>query len=299
MKLNEINFAKIDKNHRLRSIAMKSLIFLPDELYLKLLFRVRTGKKLDLKNPIGFCEKLNYLKLYDVHPEYTNFVDKIKVRAIIKEKIGEEYCVPMLGYWKRFDEIDFDALPESFVLKCNHDSGSYKIIKNKNLLTKSDYIALKKHFDKSVSHSSFFAVREYPYKNVDPYIYAEQYMKTDYAGQIRDYKFLCFNGEPKLMYICSGKGVDYREDFFDMDFHWLPIKSFYTYSDVPPQKPKCFQEMIGIASKLSTGMKHVRIDLYEFNGKVYFGEFTFFNNGGVVGFYPEEWERKLGEWIVI
>ncbi len=297
INLNKINFNRIDPNHKLRSMAMKSFSWLPDKTYLKFVYRMRTGKKLNLENPVGFCDKLNWLKLYDRHPEYTQFVDKIAVRDIVKERIGDGYSFPLLGYWKRFEDIDFNKLPNEFVLKCNHDSGSYRIIKDKSALTEKDIKELKKHFNHAVSSNPFFAGREYPYKKVDAYIFAERYMKIDDIKRINDYKFLCFNGEPKLMYICSGRGGDYREDFFDMNFNWQPIKAFHSYSDIPPQKPMCFEEMKEIATKLSFGIKHVRIDLYEYEGKVYFGEYTFYDNGGVVRLSPEEWERKLGEWI--
>ena len=226
-------------------------------------------------------------------------MDKLKVRDHIKKVWGEEHLFPLLGYWKSFDEIDFDSLPEQFVLKCNHDSGSTKIITDKTALRTKDFEALKKFFDRRMQKDFSLAGREYPYKGIDRYILAEQLMvdREHPEKSIEDYKFFCFDGEPKIMFVATDRSTDCRFDFFDMDFNHLDIQNIHPNADKPIQKPACFEEMKQVAAKLSAGMKTVRIDLYELNGKLYFGEFTFFHGGGFRLFYPEEWEKRLGDWV--
>lgn len=299
--LNAINFNAFDKDHKLRSTMMKCFRLLPDAMYLRMTFWIRNGKRLNLRNPVTYCDKINWLKLHDKHEEYTQLVDKLAVRDYIKDKLGDGYSFPLLGTWSKFDEIDFDSLPNCFALKCNHDSGSVKIIRDKSALTRSDFAELKAHFDKAVQGNPFFAGREYPYKNVKACILAEQYMESDDGEEIRDYKFLCFHGVPKIMYVYSNIDGKHYKDYFDMDYTWLPIinenEKFVSRSKEPPQKPKSFEEMKRLSAFLSKEMKHVRVDFYEIGGKVYFGEFTFFHCGGFWPMKPEEWEYRLGAWI--
>ena len=295
--LNKFNLNKIDPDHRLRTAAMKTFSFLPDAAYLKFVYKMRTGHSLNLDEPKDFTEKLHWLKLHDKHPEYTQLVDKLEVRKIVEEKIGPGYSFPLLGHWEHFDDIDFNSLPNKFVLKCNHDSGSYKIITDKSALTPEDYAKLKKHFDRQVKGNPFYAGREYPYKNVKACILAEQFMEPQNGEDIMDYKFFCFNGVPKLVYVMTDHHTNSRMNFFDMDFNPLDIQNIDPRTDKPIEKPACFDEMKEIAAKLSAGIRHVRIDLYEMDGKIYFGEFTFFHGGGFVRFKPDEWERRLGDWI--
>ena len=283
----------------IRGKLMYGLSFLPDAPYLKIFYFATTGKRLNLKNPQGYNEKLQWLKIHDKQERYRDLVDKLKVRDYIKEVWGEEHLFPLLGYWKSFDEIDFDSLPKQFVLKCNHDSGSTKIITDKAALQPADFAALKKTFDKRMQKDFSLAGREYPYKGIERYILAEQLM-VDSAHpdkSIEDYKFFCFNGVPKIMFVATDRSTDCRFDFFDMDFNHLDIQNIHPNSDKPIAKPACFEEMKQVAAKLSAGMKTVRIDLYELNGKLYFGEFTFFHGGGFRLFYPEEWEKRLGDWV--
>ena len=275
---------------------MEHLSFLPDSAYLKLFYYAATGKTLNLKKPQLFSEKQQWLKLHEIHPEYKNLVDKLTVNDIIDEKLGGGYCFPILGYWKKIDDIDFSKLPKRFVLKCNHDSGSTKVIEDKDALTKKDIDELKKFYDPRVKKDFFYAGREYPYKGIDGYIVAQKYMADD-NGEMNDYKFFCFNGEPKLMFVATDRSTDVKFDFFDMDFNRLDIVNIHPNSDKEIKKPETFDEMKRIAKTLSLGMRFVRIDLYEINGKVYFGEYTFFHGGGFCLFYPLEWERKLGDWM--
>ena len=282
-----------------RGRVMYALSFLPDKLYLRLFYFSTTGRWIHFKNPKGFNEKLQWLKVNDRHWEYGKLVDKLAVRDHIKEVLGEEYLFPLLGSWESFDAIDFESLPNQFVLKCNHDSGSTKIIKDKSALTEQDYAALKNTFTKRLKKDFSYAGREYPYKGIKPYIIAEALMTHDGDKEksIEDYKFFCFNGVPKVMFVATDRSTDCKFDFFDMDFNHLDIVNIHPNADKPIERPALFEEMKEIAAKLSKGMKQVRIDLYELNGKIYFGEYTFFHGGGFQLFQPEKWERQLGDWI--
>lgn len=281
--INKINFNKFDKKHKLRTAMMKSLRRLPDKTYLKLMFRIRNGKKLNLDKPETFCEKMNWLKLHDKQERYTDLVDKFKVREYIDEKLGEGHVFPLLGVWDSFDEIDFDQLPNEFVLKCNHDSGSVRIIRDKAALTQEDIEEMRDSFSSCLKGNPFFAGREYPYKNVKARILAEKLMKTEDGSGINDYKFFCFDGKPEILFVATDRQIDVKFDFYDMDFNHLDIINIHPQSGKTIEKPQCFEEMKALAAKLSEGMKFVRIDLYEIGGTVYFGEFTFFHAGG---FWP-------------
>lgn len=283
----------------MRGKIMYALSFLPDKPYLRLFYFATTGKMINFKNPKGFNEKLQWLKVNDKHPEYSKLVDKLAVREHIKKVLGEEYLFPLLGYWESFEEIDFSKLPNQFVLKCNHDSGSVRIIKDKSILTKEKIEELRNFYNRRVAHDFFWAGREYPYKGIKPYIMAEKFMEDEKEGAagIKDYKFFCFNGEPKLLLSVSGRQTEKHEDYFDMDYNYLHIRNGSTESDVCPEKPECFEKMKEFARILSKDMRQVRMDFYEINGRVYFGEYTFFSGGGFEWFHPDEWERKLGNWI--
>lgn len=289
-----IDYRKIIWHREFRLKLISLLRFIPDKPYLKMVYRIKTGRKLNLDKPVGFNEKENWLKLHEQHPEYTDLVDKVKVRDVVEKKLGPGYFFPLLGTWRHFRDIDFDALPNQFVLKCNHDSGSVKIIKDKTQINRKE---LDNFFEKRLSENSFVNGREYPYKNVKPCILAEKLM----GGDINDYKFFCFDGKPTIMFVATERATgDTKFDFFDMDFNHLDIINIHPQSDKGDiSKPKCFEEMKNIAAKCSIGMKFVRIDLYEIDGKVYFGEYTFFHGGGFWLFKPEHWEKDLGDLIKI
>ena len=284
-----------------RGKMMYALSWLPDEPYIKLFYYATTGRKLNLKNPTTFEDKQQWLKLHDRQERYTDLADKLKVREHIKKTIGEEYSFPLLGHWDTFDEIDFDKLPERFVLKCNHDSGSVRVIKNKSALTEKEIDTLRNHFNKRVKKSFYFAGREYPYKNIKPCILAEQYMSDDKQelSSLNDYKFYCFHGEPKIVLIVTDRATDCRYDYYDNDFNHLDLRYGKCRDDDKIKKPSYFEEMKEIAAKLSENIPFVRIDLYEVNGHVYFGEYTFFDGGGFQWLKPDSWEYKMGEWIHI
>ena len=275
--------------------AAKCFNWIPDDTYLKIQYRLAMHKRLNLDNPTTYNEKIQWLKLHDRNPDYTMMVDKYAVRDYIAKTLGAEYSIPLVGGpWKSFDEIDFDALPEQFVLKCNHDSGGLVICKDK---TKLDKEYARKKIRKSMKRNFYWANREWPYKDVQPCIIAEKYMVDDSGYELKDYKFFCFDGEPKVMFIATDRGVATKFDFFDMDFQHLPFTNGHPCADIAPSKPKCFEEMKKLAALLSSGIKHVRVDFYEINGRVYFGELTFSHWSGMIPFEPEEWDYKLGEMI--
>jgi len=266
-----------------------------DKLYLKLYFRLFMGEKLNLVNPVTFNQKIQWLKLHNTNPEYTKMVDKYEVRGIIKRAIGEKYLIPLLGVWNKFDEIDFTKLPDQFVLKPTNDSGSVVICKDKT--TFNIYKARKK-INKALNRNYFYGGREYPYKNVKPRIICEKYMVDESGTELKDYKFLCFNGEPKILFVASNRSIDVRFDFYDMELNRLNFTTGkHSFSKESITKIESFDEMVRIAKKLSGNIPHVRIDLYNINSKVFFGEFTFHHNGGVVPFYPKEWDKTLGDLI--
>lgn len=269
-----------------------------DKCLLKCLYRARMGKKLNLKDPRTYNEKLQWLKLYDRKPIYTKMVDKYEVKEYVAEKIGAEYIIPTLGVWDRFEEIDFEKLPEQFVLKCTHDSGGLVICKNKNCF---DYEAAKRKINASLKRNYYWSTREWPYKNVKKRIIAETYMEDTKTGELPDYKFFAFDGKVKAMFIATERqSVDETKfDFFDENFNHLPFTNGHPNAEKMPEKPTCFEEMKTLSEKLSVGIPQVRVDFYEVNGKVYFGELTFFHWGGTMPFEPEEWDDKFGREITL
>ena len=291
-----IDYKKIVRSRELRIKISNFLSFVPDKPYLKMVYYMKTGERLNLDNPVGFNEKQNWLKLHDIHPEYTKLVDKYEVRSVIKELLGDGYMFPVLGVWDTYDDIDFASLPDQFVLKCTHDSQSVKIVEDKN---KIDHKEFRKFYNGRLKINPFNMGREYPYKNVRPRIIAEKLMVAE--GGINDYKFFCFDGKPVIMFIATERASgDTKFDFFDMNFNHLDIVNIHPQSDKGEiEKPVCFDEMKQIAAKCSQGMKFVRIDLYEIDGKVYFGEYTFFHGGAFWPMKPEHWEKDLGDLIKI
>ena len=270
------------------------LNWMSDKTYIKTLYRLRMGRKLNLENPSTFNEKLQWLKLYDRKPVYTTMVDKYAVKQYIADLVGEEYVIPTLGVWDSFDEIDFDALPNQFVLKCTHDSGGLVICRDKAKLDKD---AAKQTLEASLKRNYYWQAREWPYKDVKPRIIAEKYLEDSEDDALTDFKFFCFDGVPKVMYISKDKGKDPRTDFFDMDFNHLPIKARDPNADAPPKKPKGFDEMQRISAFLSQNIPHLRVDFFEVNSKVYLGELTFFHMSGLTEISPPEWNLKMGSWI--
>jgi hypothetical protein len=251
-------------------------------------------KFLNLKNPRTYTEKIQWLKLHNTNPLYTKLVDKYEVKNFIKEKIGEQYLIPLLGVWDHFDKIDFEKLPDKFVLKTNHDSGTVVVCSNKAEFNLSE---ARKKIQTALSKNYFYKSREYPYKNIKPKVFAETYLYDDEQPILNDYKFFCFHGEPHFLQITSYVGKQKFVDYFDINFNRL---NFTTGSPSNPhgiKRPLNYEEMIDVTKILARDIIHVRIDLYNVNGKIYFGEFTFHSNGGIIKFFPPEWNKKLGDLI--
>ena len=277
-----------------------ALRFLPDKTYIQLYYFLRFKKFADLKNPKTFNEKLNWLKLNDRNPLYTTLVDKYEVKKYVADKIGAEYIIPTLGVWDRFDDIDFDKLPNQFVLKCTHDSEGLVIVKDKSAL---DINAAKAKIESALKQNFYYIGREWPYKNVKPRIIAEKYMEDHTDGELRDYKFYCFNGQPMFCQVIANRFSDETIDFFDIDWKHqeftgvsLPMKNF---SKDFINKPYSFTNMVKNSSILSNTFNFVRVDFYEVNKHLYFGELTFYPAGGFGSFYPDIWNYKIGEHLKI
>lgn len=270
---------------------------LPDKTYLSLMYRANFKKKLNWKDPKTFNEKLQWLKVYDRNPAYSEMVDKYAAKQFAAAKIGSEYVVPALaGPWSEFDEIDFDALPDQFVLKTTHDCGGVFICKDKRSMDRNEASAfLQRHLQRDY----YLTCREWPYKNVKPRIFAEEYLAT-MDGDLKDYKFFCFNGVPKLMFIASERQSQTSEtkfDFYDMQFNHLPIINGHPNASNALTRPENFEKMKELAAILSAGIPQLRVDFFECSGRLYLGELTFCHWGGFVPFEPDEWDRILGSWI--
>lgn len=266
---------------------------LPDKLFLRVKFRLCMGYWMDFGNPKTFNEKLQWLKLNDIHPEYTKMVDKIEAKAYVASIVGEKYIIPTIGVWDSVDEIDWSLLPNQFVIKSSNDSGGVVVCKDKNELNINEAIQkLKTLGGRDYSMTS----KEYPYKNVPHRFLAEEYMEDESGYELKDYKFFCSNGEVKFLFVATGRqGGDTRFDFFDTSFNHIPVLNGHPNADIVPIKPQNFDEMLEVAGKLSTNIPEVRVDLYNINGQIYFGEMTFFHWSGLVPFEPFEWDLRFGE----
>lgn len=271
-----------------------------DATFIKLKWKVSDMQYLlNLENPKTFSEKLQWLKLHDRKPIYTTMVDKVEAKKYVASIIGEEYIIPTIAVWNSVDEIDWNVLPSQFVMKCSHDSGGIVICKDKSKLNKRKATEIMR---KGLKRRYFWQNREWPYKDVIPRIIVEEYMEDKETNELRDYKFFCFDGVVKALFIASErqkKGEETKFDFFDENYNHLPIINGHPNAAVIPQKPIRFEDMKVLASKLSKGFPHLRVDFYEMNGKIYFGELTFSHWSGMVPFEPVEWDYKLGEWIIL
>jgi len=268
-----------------------------DKTYLKLRYYVVMGRKLNLDEPKTFNEKLQWLKLHDRRPEYTMMVDKYLVRNYIAEVLGEEYLIPLLGVWDDPDEIDFDALPDQFVLKCNHNSGlGMCICKDKSKL---DIDRVKSELRKGLAQDYYLTEREWPYKDVRRRIVAEKFMVDPNTSELRDYKFFCFNGKVKCFDIDYDRFIQHHRNYYDKEGNLLP----FGVAQYPPEAskkidlPQTIGTMIEFAEALSKGHPFLRVDFYDANGKIYFGELTFYPDAGLGKFCPNEWDYTLGSWL--
>lgn len=269
---------------------------IPDKLYLKFIYKIKIGKSLNLKNPKTFNEKLQWLKLYDRNPLYTKLVDKYEVKDYVANIIGKEHVIPTIGVYDSFDDINFKKLPKQFVIKCTHDSGGLVIVKDKNKL---DIEKAKKKINKSLKKNYYYCGREWPYKNVQPRIIIEKYMEDNKTKELRDYKFFCFNGEMKFFKIDFNRLIYHRANYYNKSGVLLKFGEKVCPPDYEKklEMPTNLKKMIKLAETLSKNVRFLRVDFYEINGEVYFGELTFFPASGFGKFVPSNWDEKLGKYI--
>ncbi len=268
-----------------------------DEAFLKLRFRAEMGYKLDLEHPRTYNEKLQWLKLYDRNPLYARMVDKYRVKEYVASLIGEEYIIPLLGVYNSFEEIDFEALPRQFVLKCTHDSGSFYICRDKACLDKKRAEDILK---RGLKRKTIRYAREWPYSLVTPRIIAEQYVEDESHEDLTDYKIFTFGGKAALILVNYGRFGKRVHHLYSMEWELLDVSP--RCPDEPPRtipRPGNLDQMIGLAEKLSQNLPHVRVDFYSVNSRIYFGEMTFYHRGGFGKFPPEEMGLWLGGLLVL
>lgn len=271
--------------------------WMSDEAYIKMVYRIHFGVYPDLEHPKTYNEKLNWLKLHDRQPQYTDIVDKYTVKKYISGIIGEEYVVPTLGVWDRFEDIDFDALPNQFVLKCTHDSGGLVICRDKSKLNKAK---ARRKINSSLKRNYYWTAREWPYKNVKPRIIAEPYLEDTRYGELRDYKFYVFDGTVDSVMVCKDRQKG-RTKYYYFDRNWNRL--YYQWDDLEFQddieRPEHFDEMLDIAQRLSRSFSHIRVDLYNVDGSIYFSELTLYDEAGfgtdISGETNRMWGEKLDE----
>ena len=294
--LNVARFPERTKWKIYRAASLGKIPF-PDKAFQKWDYKVHSGRKLSFRNPQTFCEKLQWLKYYYRNPEYTRLVDKYAVREYVKEKIGEEYLVPLYGVYEKWDDIDFDQLPDRFVLKCTHDSGSVVICKDR---TTFDYKAAKEKIQFCMSRNQFYLSREWPYKNVKPRIICEKYLDGDPELGLVDYKCFMFNGTFKFVMTCSNRFKDGGMKISIYDRSWKKLSIGQIGESIESrmiEKPQQLETMIDFSERLAFGMSFVRVDFIVSNGKLFFSELTFFDSGGRKPFSPMDKEIQFGEWI--
>lgn len=269
--------------------------FFSDKAYILITGYIKTRRIANLKNPKTFYDKMQYLKINNRFKEYSQYVDKYKVREFVSKEIGEEYLVPLLGVYSNFDEIDFDVLPEKFVLMTNHSCGRNFICRNKEKINKKK---IKKNFTKWLKEDFYYRFREIQYKDIKPLIICEEYLQ-DESGSLLDYKFICSNGQPKYIQIDIDRYNAHKQKYYDLD--WKELNWSYGFDKYTGEieKPKNLNEMIEIVKKLSSRFQFVRVDLYSVNNKIYFGELTFSPGAGLLIFKPEEINKIIGDYIDI
>ena len=292
--MNNIIIRKIQRVLAI-SVWSKFAPYVSDKTFLKVKFRLLMGYKLNLNEPKTFNEKLQWLKLNDIHPEYTSMVDKVEAKKYVASQVGSRYIIPTLGVWDSVDDIDWASLPKQFVVKATNDSGGIVVCKDKSTL---DIKKAKAKLRGLGGRDYTLTSKEYPYRDVPHRFIAEEYMEDESGYELKDYKIFCFDGKPRFLFVATGRQQnDTRFDFYDTEFNHLPVLNGHPNADVWPLKPENFEEMLDVASKLSKGLTHVRVDLYNVNGRIYFGELTFFHWSGMVPFEPREWDETFGSYI--
>lgn len=271
------------------------LRLIPDELYLKLVYYLQNGKWLNISNPTYYNEKLQWIKLYDRNGRMPIFADKSKVKEVVADIMGDKYIIPTLMVTEDTYSIDFSKLPESFVIKCTHDSGSAVICMNKRDF---NWRQAQRRLEFLLKQNYYWYLREWQYRDIQPRIIVEKYIGS-YKSLPDEYKFFCFDGVPKIVMVVKGREKIAKSNFYDMEFNCLPLKIENPNFKERLNKPCNFSEMICIAKELSKGFRHVRIDLYNISGRIFFSEMTFQHWGGISRIEPNEWNKILGEWIPI
>lgn len=279
----------------IRPLGSRELLnWVPDEIYLKLVYRAYIGEKLDLEHPQSYNEKLQWLKLFYRRPELTSYVDKYKVREFVIKKIGEEYLIPLLDVYNSTDEIEWDNLPDKFVLKCNHGSGTNIVCDD---FTKFDKDKSQMKLNKWLKKNWYWYGREWPYKNIETKIICEQFLETEDGKLPTDYKFMCFNGKAKMIQVFTDRLSNKRKDFYTLDWTKTDIVQGSPNSDIKVPKPDNLSLMIELAETLSQGLPFVRVDFYEVQGKIYFGELTFYPGSGFIPFANKYHDKMFGDYI--
>lgn len=273
------------------------LNFIPDKKFLEWRYRVVTHEKLNIEHPAKFNEKIQWLKLYNRCPRYIDMVDKSTAKKYVSEKIGAEYVVPTLGGpWKSCDEIDWEGLPDKFVLKCTHNSGNgVVIIHDKKSMNKSEVI---RQLERGLSSNFFWAEREWPYKFIEPQIIAEEYLEDSSTGQLMDYKVHVFNGVSRIIQVDFDRFTEHKRNLYDSEWNYIEGEIEYpTHPEIQIRKPEKLPVMLELSEKLAEGMPYVRVDFYIVNGRIYFGELTFYHGGGLERMIPPSLNMKMGSWI--
>jgi hypothetical protein len=269
---------------------------IPDKLYLKLKYRIILRRKLSFSTPRTFNEKIQYLKLHQKDSLYSIISDKYLVRQYISEKIGEKYLIPLHGVFNKVEDIDYDKLPEQYVLKCNHDSGTVILCDDQNT---QDIIHNSRILNKALNINYYYQHREHCYKNIQPRVLCEALLKSETEKQIMDYKIMCFNGKAKCLFLTRDRlaSTGLKLNFYDLNMEKLPFRRVYQNFTDSIVVPSNIDEMISIAEKLAKDFTFIRVDLYSIDSRIYFGELTLYPGSGFEAFDPEEYDYKLGSWI--
>lgn len=285
---------------QLKKAALFAAGLLPDKTYIRLVFKGRVGYSLDLDNPTTFNEKLNWLKLNYHKNIFTKMADKYEAKLIVSDKLGEDYVIPTYGVYKSFDEIDFDTLPNEFMMKVTHDSAGQIVCRDK---TKLDKKQARKTIEKALKQNYFLYNREWPYKNIPRRIIVEQFVPQLGNDNSIEYKVSCFNGKVKFVTVCEGPAHEEIErrhnDHFDIDGNRIPFEATFKAAPHVTYPPKCMGELIRLSEILAKDTPYLRVDWYDVNGKLIFGEMTFYTWGGFCMFEPKKYDKILGEWLTL
>lgn len=287
----------------LDSFVVHCLSFLPDKLYLSLRYRCRMGHWINWKNPKIFTEKIQWLKINNRRPEYTRMVDKFAVKEYVAGIIGEEYIIPTLGVWNRPEEIDWESLPDQFVLKTTHGGGGGGVVICKDKKTFDKEKAIEK-LTESLNSDIYKSFREWPYKDVPKRVIAEKFMapeKNPASVGLLDYKFFCFNGKVRFFKVDFGRFVEHHANYYDTDGKLLPFGEMDYEPDANQriELPNNLREMISLAERLSINEPFLRVDFYNVSGKIYFGELTFYPASGMGKWTNDDVDVCLGEYLTV